>query len=221
MVNFSPKQTSHLLLNNPTLYFVTPEIGENIEKWENIIYNAVLGGVKILQIRDKICSAQTMIAAARRIHPFLKKRGVPLLINDRVDIAHAIHADGVHLGQSDVKVAEARAILGNHVIVGLSVETIQQAMDAMHENISYLAASPVFATKTKIDCRKPWEIDDLKHLCSISHHPIVAIGGIDATNVEAILECGVLGIAVVSAIFKAPCPKTAAKHILNKMKNCR
>lgn len=207
-----------MFITKPTLYFVTPEIGENVEKWEAVIQKAVIGGVKIVQIRDKNCSAQKMAKVARQIHPFLKSKGVHLLINDRVDIAHAINADGVHLGQSDLKVAEARSILGNKAIIGLSVETIDQAMDAAHEDVNYLAASPVLQTKTKSDCSNPWGLNGLRHLCSISKHPIVAIGGIDATNVEDILDCGALGIAVVSAIFKAPCPETAARIMINKMR---
>ena len=207
-----------MFITDPMLYFVTPEIGENVEKWLTVIQQAVLGGATIVQIRDKKCSAQKMVETARRIHPFLRNKGVSLLINDRVDIAHAINADGVHLGQSDLKVTEARAILGDKAIIGLSVETIDQAMNALHEDISYLAASPVFQTKTKMDCGEPWGLNGLRHLCAISQHPIVAIGGIDATNVEGVLECGAVGIAVVSAIVKAPCPETAAREIISKMR---
>lgn len=205
------------LTDHPTLYLVTTEIGEDIEKWETRIVQAIAGGVKIVQIRDKVCSAQKLIAAARKIHPLLKIRGIPLIINDRVDIAYALKADGVHLGQSDLKVAEARAILGRKAMIGLSVETVSQALEAAHEDISYLAASPVFQTNTKTDCSEPWGLDGLRDLCSISKHPVIAIGGIDLTNVEAVVSCGVAGVALVSAVFDAPCPETAARDITNKL----
>lgn len=207
-----------MLVADPILYFVTPEIGENVEKWKAIVLQAAYGGVKIVQIRDKRSSAQKMIHIAREIHPFLRNRGVFLLINDRVDIAHAVEADGVHLGQSDLKVAEARAILGRKAIIGLSVETVDQALEAAHEDINYLAASPVFQTRTKTDCAGPWGLNGLKYLCSLSTHPVVAIGGIDATNIEGILACGAAGVAVVSAIVKVPCPKTATQEIVSKMR---
>ncbi len=132
---------------------------------------------------------------------FLKPLGIPLIINDRVDVAHAINADGVHLGQSDLKVSEARAILGQKVIIGLSVETIEEVMVAADEDVDYLAASPVFLTKTKSDYERPWGLHGLQHLCSISRHPIVAIGGIDETKVEKVLECGVEGVAVCFCYF--------------------
>src|SRR5690606_23416973 len=127
----------------PFLYFVTPEIDDNIEKWESTIKEAVLGGVKMVQIRDKSAAAKEIILAAKRLHPFLKKFNVPLLINDRVDIAHAIACDSVHLGQSDLEVSQARAILGRKAIIGLSVETMEQALKAKTEEVDYLAASPV------------------------------------------------------------------------------
>jgi thiamine-phosphate pyrophosphorylase len=133
-------------------------------------------------------------------------------------VAHALHADGVHLGQSDLQVAHAREILGKQAIIGLSVETMEQAMDAVEEEVDYLAASPLFLTKTKPECSKAWGFDGLKQLCSLSRHPIIAIGGIDEANVEKVLECGAVGVAVVSAIFHAPCSKTAVMAIANKIK---
>jgi thiamine-phosphate pyrophosphorylase len=204
--------------SHPKLYFVSPEIGEDIEKWITLIQQAVLGGVEIVQIRDKRGSAQKIIAAARRISPFLKKHGVPLLINDRVDIAHAVGADGVHLGQSDLKVSEARSIMGPDSIIGLSVETIDQAIAANKESVHYLAASPVFHTNTKSDCNNPWGLLGIKQLVAISNHPIIAIGGIDLNNAEDLLECGACGIAIVSAISKALCPKTAAQKFIEVMR---
>ncbi len=201
-----------------SLYLVTNRGARTPEDFLGIIREAIDGGVTVVQLREKEGSAREMVAIAGRLLAFLKPLGIPLIINDRVDVAHAVKADGVHLGQSDLKVAEARAILGKKAIIGLSVETPQQVVDAADEEVDYLAASPVFLTKTKSDCSKPWGLDGLKHLCSISCHPIIAIGGIDETNVAGILECGAIGVAVVSTIFNAPCPKTAALALTNRMK---
>lgn len=203
---------------NPLLYFVTPEIGDDIEKWVNLIRQVVEGGVQMVQVRDKKSSAKKIITAINRINPLLKQTNVSLLINDYVDIAFAVQADGVHLGQSDSKVSEARSILGDGAIIGLSVETLDQAVDAEREKVNYLAASPVFTSRTKLDCTSPWGILGLAQLCKLSSHPIIAIGGIDLTNCANILECKIAGIAVVSAIASAKNPQLATKKILNKMR---
>ena len=201
-----------------SLYLVTNRQALSLEDFFRIIRASIEGGVRIVQLREKEASAREMIAIGKSMLSFLKPLGIPLIINDRVDVAHAVNADGVHLGQSDLSVAEARAILGKQKIIGFSVESLEQAIAVEEEEVDYLAASPLFHTKTKSDYKEPWGLNGLKQLCSISRHPIVAIGGIDETKVEQILECGANGIAIVSAIFNAPCPKTAAFKILNKIR---
>lgn len=201
-----------------SLYLVTNRKTLELENFFNIIRASIDGGVKIVQLREKNSSAREMITIGKRLLSVLKPLGIPLIINDRVDVAHAIGSDGVHLGQSDLKVEEARAILGEKAIIGLSVESLEQASEAMEEDVDYLAASPIFLTKTKTNCAKPWDLDGLKQLCAISKHPVVAIGGIDATNAQQIIRCGAAGVAVVSAIFNASCPKSAALKILKRMK---
>lgn len=201
-----------------SLYLVTNRSELSIEDFFSIILQAIDGGVKIVQLREKDASVREIVLIAHRLCSLLKPLGVPLIINDRVDIARAVKADGVHLGQSDLTVSDARAILGSKAIIGLSVETMEQALLAESEDVDYLAASPVFATKTKSDCGIPWGLSGLKQICSTSCHPIIAIGGINETNTAEILECGAAGVAVVSSIFKASCPKTAALAIVNRMK---
>lgn len=203
---------------NLSLYLVTNRGTLPLDAFFRIIRASIDGGVRVIQLREKDTSAREMITIGKSLLSFLKPLGIPLIINDRVDIAHAINADGVHLGQSDLTVAEARAILGEKAIIGLSVESLEQAMAAEEEDVDYLAASPIFHTKTKSDCNEPWGLDGLKQLCSTSRHPIIAIGAIDETNVKRVLECGAVGVAVVSAIFNASCPKTAAFKILSRMK---
>jgi thiamine-phosphate pyrophosphorylase len=201
-----------------SLYLVTNRKALELEDFFNIIRAAINGGVRIVQLREKDSSAREIITLGKKLLSVLKPLGIPLIINDRVDVAHAIGADGVHLGQSDLKVAEARAILGEKAIIGLSVETLEQAMVAIEENVDYLAASPIFHTKTKADCGEPWGLEGLKQLCAVSKYPVIAIGGIDETNAKQIIECGAAGVAVVSAIFDASCPKNAAIKILDRMR---
>jgi thiamine-phosphate pyrophosphorylase len=203
---------------NLSLILVTNRGTLPLEDFFKIIRASIDGGVRVIQLREKNTSAREMIIIGKSLLSFLKPLGIPLIINDRVDVAHAINADGVHLGQSDLTVAEARAILGEKAIIGFSVESLEQAMVAEKEDVDYLAASPIFHTITKSDCSEPWGLKGLKHLCSISRHPIIAIGAIDETNAKRVLECGAVGVAVVSAIFNAPCPKTAAFKILSRMK---
>lgn len=199
-----------------SLYLVTRRDALGIEEFLTIISAAVDGGVTVVQLREKNASAREIISLGKRLMLLLKPLGVPLIINDRVDIAHALRADGVHLGQSDLNVAEARSILGKKALIGISVESLQQAT-AIEEDVDYLAAN-IFHTKTKTDSAQPWGLNGLKQLCITSEYPVIAIGGINETNVRDVMECGAAGVALVSAIFDASCPKTAAQTMIRRMK---
>lgn len=201
-----------------SLCLVTHRGTLQLDEFFGIIRAAIDGGVTMVQLREKETSAREMISIGKKLLSFLKPMRIPLIINDRVDVAHAIAADGIHLGQSDLSVSEARAIIGENAMIGLSVESLEQANAASGEDVDYLSASPIFPTKSKVDCGEPWGLNGLKQLCAFSKHPVIAIGGIDASNAKDIVECGAAGIAVVSAIFSAPCPKTAASNIIKKMR---
>lgn len=202
----------------PLLYFVTPEIGSDFTSWEALIHQAVKGGAGLIQIRDKESSTKKIGEAAIRLRPFLKSWGVPLLINDRVEAACIAQAEGVHLGQEDMPASQARSILGPDALIGLSVETEEQARQAIFQPIDYIAASPVFSSKTKLDCTPPWGLLRLQELCRFSPYPVVAIGGINLSNIEEILACGVEAVALISAIKEAPCPFQATQEILTKVR---
>lgn len=189
-----------------------------LEDFFRVIQQAVEGGFKIVQLREKDISAREMITIGKKLKVFLKPLGIPLIINDRVDVAFAVQADGVHLGQADISVRDARKILGKDAIIGLSVETLEQGISAQIEEVNYITASPVFPAKTKKDWVPPWNLADLKQLCSFSKFPVIAIGGIDLTNLDQILNCGVCGVAIISALFSAPCPKVAAQIFSDKIK---
>jgi len=138
---------------------------------------------------------------------------VPLIVNDRVDVALAAGADGVHLGQSDMTLVDARQILGPNPIVGVSVRTSEEAKEAARDGATYLAANGVWETTTKTDFGEPLGLEGLRALTEASSLPMVAIGGIDASNAETLARAGCAGIAVVSAVMKAPDPAKACKQL--------
>lgn len=193
-----------------TLYFITPPISEDLDSWEHLIKEAVLGGVTVVQIRDKCCSTRKIIEAAQRIHPFLQEKGIPLLVNDRADIAYVVALDGVHLGQSDLSVGEARRLLGPEAIIGISLENRGQIRTT--EGADYIAASPTLPSKTKITLTA-WGLEELKALRKEISLPLVAIGGIRESNALSVLKTGVNGIAVVSAIASSLNPRVAAMRL--------
>ena len=188
------------------------------EMMERVVRMAVEGGVTIVQLRAKESEARQIIEEGQKLLAILKPLGIPLIINDRVDIAHAIQADGVHLGQSDLTVEAARKILVRESIIGLSVETMEHALLAEEQEVDYIAASPVLPTSTKINCAPHWGLDKLKELCNLTSHPVIAIGGIKNTNIEDIGNCGVSGFALVSALFDSPDPKHAAEKLAEQIR---
>jgi thiamine-phosphate pyrophosphorylase len=199
-----------------SLYLVTERRGLALEKFFQIILQAVEGGVKIVQLREKETAAQEIVEIGKALHLLLKPLNIPLIINDSPQIALKVGAEGVHLGQSDLNVAEARKMLGKHAIIGLSIESLEQAENAIGEAVDYLAVSPIFPTNTKSNCATHLGLEGLRTICSLSNCPVIAIGGIDATNAASVFEAGAAGVAVVSAIFKAPDPKAAAAKILSQ-----
>ena len=178
-----------------------------------IVAAAVRGGVTVVQLREKDACTRDFIDLARRLLAVLRPRRVPLLINDRVDVALAAGADGVHVGQSDMAAADARRLLGPDALIGLSVESPADAIAADVQDIDYIAASPVFATPTKTDTAAPWGLDGLSALRQATRHPIVAIGGIHLGNAAAVRQAGAAGLAVVSALCAAPDPEAAARAL--------
>jgi thiamine-phosphate pyrophosphorylase len=196
-----------------SLYLVTDRplsLGRPIDA---IVRAAVEGGVTAVQLREKECSTREFIALARALQPILAARGVPLLINDRVDVALACGADGVHIGQSDMDYRDARRLLGGDALIGLSVETPEQAAAAESLDCDYLGVGPIFPTATKADAAPAWGRERLAELGRTSHHKLVAIGGLNASNLADMLTLGADGIAVVSAICSAPDPRLAAAEL--------
>ena len=192
------------------LYLVTDRELSRGRELEWIVAEAVKGGATMVQLREKDVTTREFIELARRLKPILKEAGVPLIINDRVDVALAVDADGVHIGQSDMPYGIARRLLGPDKIIGLSVENMDEVHEANSLDVDYIGVSPVYATATKTDTAPPFGLDGLREAVRISRHPAVAIGGMNANTAPDVLKTGVDGIAVVSAICSAPDPKAAA-----------
>jgi thiamine-phosphate pyrophosphorylase len=195
------------------LYLVTDRRLAGPRPLEELVRAAVRGGVTAVQLREKECSTREFVDLARRLKAILAPAGIPLIINDRVDVALAARADGVHIGQSDMEYRDARALLGPDAIVGLSVETTAQADEAEALDADYLSVSPIFPTPTKTDTAAAWGIGGLAALRKASRHVLVAIGGINAANAAGVIDAGADGIAVVSAICEARDPEEAARRL--------
>jgi thiamine-phosphate pyrophosphorylase len=196
---------------DPRLCLVTDRGLSGGRTTEFVVEAALRGGATAIQIREKGCPAGEFLERALRLKALLDPAGVPLIVNDAIDVARACGAAGVHLGQGDAPPAEARRLLGPDAIIGLSVETFEQAARAEDEDVDYLGVGPIFPTLTKTDAAAPWGLDGLHRLRERNHKPLIAIGGIDASNAASVIEAGADGLAVVSAIVSAADPEAAAR----------
>lgn len=178
-----------------------------------VVKEAVKGGVTMVQLREKEISTAEFIRLALRLKQALKDTDTPIIINDRVDVALAVDADGVHLGQSDIPYEMARKILGKDKIIGLSVESMQDVEVANALDVDYIGVSPVFSTPTKTDTASPFGLDGLKKAVGMSVHPTVAIGGMNLSTLPDVVRTGVNGVAVVSAIMGAEDPFEASRKM--------
>ena len=195
------------------LYLVTDRdlsLGRSLEE---IVREAVAGGVTIVQLREKDAATGEFVELGRRLMSLLKPLGVPLIINDRVDVALAVDADGVHIGQSDMTYADARRLLGPDKIIGLSVENFEDLEAANKLDVDYIGISPVYGTPTKTDTAEPFGLEGLRKAVEMSVHPTVAIGGMNVATVGEVIGAGADGVAVVSAICSAMSPRDAAAEL--------
>lgn len=216
-----------------TLCLVTDSTKLNGRKLTTVLLDAIEGGVNMVQLREKNLNTRDFVALARKVKQITDDCNVPFIINDRIDVAMAVDADGVHIGQSDMPYHIARTLLGRDKIIGLSVENMSQIMAANDLSVDYVGISPVFATPTKTDTATPFGIDGLANAARFSIHPVIAIGGINGENAAEIVNVIrrntpehstfhtneiMSGIAVVSAIMDAPSARDAAESLIKKMK---
>lgn len=197
------------------LYAVTDRSWLNGRALEDDIEKAIKGGVTLVQLREKNIATDDIIKSAIRIKSVCKKHGIPLIINDNVDAVIDSDADGVHLGQSDMSISEARKILGKNKIIGATAKTVEQAQKAELEGADYLGSGAIFGTTTKDDAKK-MDIETLKSITQSVKIPVVAIGGITGENILELRGTGISGAAVVSGIFAQNDIEKAAEDLYKK-----
>ena len=205
--------------NQIRLYLVTDEAACMGRDFFWVIEEAVKGGVTMVQLREKTLGTRDFIDRAKRLKDLLEPYNVPLIINDRIDIALAVDADGVHVGQNDMHYNMVKYLWPPEKIVGISAETREDVFEANAWQLSYLAASPLFSTPSKTDTEEPWGMEGLKWMSQNSRHPLVVIGGLNEKNTAEALRNGANGIAVISAICSAESPFQAATQIKSILTN--
>jgi thiamine-phosphate pyrophosphorylase len=204
-----------------SLYLVTDRGLSRGRSNIEIVTAAVRGGATVVQLREKDCSTREFIEQGLTIKKFLKDHSVPLIINDRVDVAQAIKADGVHLGQTDMPLGLAKKILGESMIIGISAESVQDAIEAEKGGADYLGVSPIYATPTKSDTAPALGLEGLKEIRKAVRLPLVGIGGLNTKTAAEVIRNGADGVAVVSAIVAADDPETAAGDLKKIIKEAR
>ena len=196
-----------------SLYLVTDK-SDDVEKFLNTIEEAIKGGVTVVQIREKTAETLDFYNLALKVKEITTKYNVPLIINDRVDVALAIDAEGVHVGQSDMPCDVTRKLIGEDKILGVSAATIDEAKKAEKDGADYIGTGAVFPTATKDDAPSITK-QDLKDVVDSINIPVVAIGGITLENASQLKDTGIAGLSVVSAIMSAENPKKASQDLLN------
>lgn len=184
------------------------------------VEQAILGGVTVVQLREKHASAAEFLALAQEVKQVTDRYQVPLIINDNLEVALAVDAAGIHVGQEDLAAAAVRQKIGDKKVVGVSAQTVEQALAAEQAGADYLGVGAVFPTSSKDDAVEV-DFTTLQAICQAVQIPVVAIGGITAQNMTALQGSGIVGVAVISAIFGKPDVKKAAQELADKWKSLR
>lgn len=174
---------------------------------------AIAGGADVIQYRNKTASSRAMIEGAGAVREICGAAGVPFIVNDRIDVALAVDADGVHLGQNDLPVQVARKLLGASKVVGSSTSTYYEALRAEREGVDYLSCGHIFPTASKVKSYPARGVRFLAEVCRTIKIPVVAIGGITAANAAEVMQAGVFGVAVIGAVRNAASPQEAASTL--------
>ncbi|WP_394344831.1 thiamine phosphate synthase [uncultured Methanobrevibacter sp.] len=196
-----------------SLYLVTDKRNKTDEEFLEIIEEAIKGGTTVVQIREKEGETLDFYNLALKVKEITSKYNVPLIVNDRIDVALAIKSEGVHIGQTDMPADVARSLIGDEMILGVSASTVKEARKAEKDGADYIGTGAVFPTATKDDAPSITK-DDLKEVTGSINIPTVAIGGITLENASELAGTGIAGISVVSAIMNSKDPKTASENLL-------
>ena len=187
----------------------------------DIVEAAVCGGATAVQLREKTGSTRDFIEQALTIRDFLRSRDIPLIINDRLDVALAVGASGLHLGQKDMPLAVARSIVQDTMIIGISTNSLQDAVAAEKGGADYLGIGPIYATDTKTDTAPVLGLNGLRKIRENIKIPLVTIGGLNRSNAAQVIRNGADGIAVVSAIVAAEDPEMASRELINTIQQAK
>ena len=200
-----------------SLYFITDSTNYAEEEFLYRVERALMGGVTLLQLREKNKTTREYITLAEKVHALTKKYHVPLIIDDRVDVALAVDAEGVHLGAEDMTIAQARKILGEDKIIGATAKTVPWALDVYNQGADYLGVGAIYPTTTKVKTVLT-STETLRDICKAVPIPVNAIGGLNKNNIDVLAGIPIAGICVVSAIMKAESPKTATIELKARAK---
>lgn len=202
---------------DPTLYFITDSTNYTEEEFLFRVEQTLKGGATLLQLREKEKSTREYIELAEKVHEIAKRYNVPLIIDDRVDVALAIDAEGVHVGASDMPIATARKLMGEDKIVGATAKTVPWAKEAYEQGADYLGVGAIYPTTTKV-VTVLTSTETLDEITKAVPIPVNAIGGLNKDNIDILKGIGISGICVVSAIMKAENPADETKTLLSKIK---
>lgn len=200
-----------------SLYFITDSTPYVEEEFLSRVEGALQGGVTLVQLREKNRTTRDYVALAEKVHALTKQYGVPLIIDDRVDVALAIDAEGVHVGADDLPVATARRLMGKDKIVGATAKTVTRAKEACAQGADYLGVGAIYPTTTKVKTILT-STDTLRDICNAVPIPVNAIGGLNQDNIHILKGISIAGICVVSAIMKADDPQKAAMELKARAK---
>lgn len=201
-----------------SIYLITDSVLSGARGVVEVVEMALAGGATMIQYRDPDAKTRVMVEESRAILALTRPAGVPFVVNDRVDVALAVGADGVHVGQSDMRVADVRRLIGPGPILGLSITSEADLDVSDFGGVDYLGVGPVFATSTKPDAAPPINVGGLEAIVARTKIPIVAIGGLHAGNAADAITAGAAGVAVVSAICAAPDPTAATRELVGIVK---
>ncbi len=204
-----------------TLYVVTDKALAGGRSHAEQARAAILGGATVIQYREKVGNTRQLIAEALAVRDVCRELGATFIVNDRVDVALAVGADGVHVGQEDMPAIIARRLIGPHRLLGVTVGNVAQALQAEADGADYLGTDAIFPTGSKPDAGPPIGVDALAEICHATSLPVVGIGGINVGNVAQVIQAGVAGAAVISAVVSAPDMTVAARKLREAIEQAR
>lgn len=201
-----------------SLYVITDRLLSRGRSHREVVASAIAGGATCIQLREKDLSTRELYVTAEDLRRLTREKGVTFIVNDRLDVALAVGADGVHLGPDDLPFTAARRLMPPDMILGVSAGNLKDALEAQRMGANYLGVGSVFATATKADAGEPIGLEGLSHICRRVSIPVVGIGGINASNARSVMEAGAAGVAVISSVVAASDIASAARELFEIVK---